>query len=313
MKDFMIDILICPVCLPLEKQLRCEIMEKEDNDVLQGQLICKQCGTRFPVEEGTAILLPDRNRKEKQSPSKYETVSVVSSYLWSHYADLWGDEDASTAYRDWADLFQNHSGYFLDAGCAVGRFTFEMSQKCDLAIGIDNSLMFIHTARNLMHHGRMDISIPEEGSLTVQKTITPHKPWQRDRTEFLVADVQAVPFPSGFFSSLSSLNIVDKVPLPLKHLREMNRVARVKGGRFLISDPFSWSTEVAEEKNWLGGMNHGPYAGRGLDNIASLLEGDKGDLPSRWKIEKKGDVWWKIRTHRNHFELIRSGYIKANR
>ena len=313
MKDLMIDILICPVCLPLEKPLRCETMEKEGDDILLGQLTCKQCSNHFPVEDGIAILLPHRNHKKKQGPSKYETVPVISSYLWSHYADLWGDEDACKAYGEWADLFQNHSGFFLDAGCAVGRFTFEMSLKCDFAVGIDNSFIFIQAARNLMTHGKKDISIPEEGMLSVRRRITFPETWQQNRVEFLVADVMALPFPAVFFASLASLNIVDKIPFPLKHLQEMNRVARARDSRILISDPFSWSTEVAKEKNWLGGLNQGPYAGKGLDNIASLLKGKTGGLSSHWQIEKTDHVWWKIRTHQNHFELIRSCYIRANR
>ena len=60
---------------------------------------------------------------------------MVSSYLWSHYADLLGDEEATGAYSEWAALLAPEGGMGLDAGCAVGRFTFELSRKCDLVVG----------------------------------------------------------------------------------------------------------------------------------------------------------------------------------
>jgi hypothetical protein len=44
---------------------------------------------------------------------------------------------------------------------------------------------------------------------------------------------------------LFSLNMVDKLPKPLVHLAEINRLAQISGAQFLFSDPFSWSKEVA--------------------------------------------------------------------
>jgi hypothetical protein len=106
---------------------------------------------------------------------------------------------------------------------------------------------------------------------------------------------------------------VDKIPFPIKHLTEMNRVARQHGAQFVFSDPFSWSQDVAEEKNWLGGRNNGTFSGRGMDNVIALLKGQEGILRPPWEIEDQGHIWWKIRTHRNHFELIRSCFVKAHR
>ena len=112
---------------------------------------------------------------------------------------------------------------------------------------------------------------------------------------------------------MASLNLVDKIPSPLAHLREMNRVARENNSQFLISDPFSWSSDMAKQEAWLGGVTEGAYAGKGIDNIRSLLTtGNEGFLPG-WKIEKQDHIWWKIRNHKNHFELIRSRFIKAGR
>ena len=123
----------------------------------------------------------------------------------------------------------------------------------------------------------------------------------------------ALPFRANSVASLSSLNLIDKIPRPMAHLEEMNRVTQNAGAQFLLSDPFSWSEEAAREKDWLGGKIDGPYAGNGLDNVITLLNGNQHHLRPGWQVETHGHVWWKIRTHANHFEEIRSCYVKAGR
>lgn len=315
MKKALLDLLICPACLPEESRLEETVLEERQNDIVAGSLKCPRCRRDFPIEEGVAFLCPDQPNQEKtvQSSSKYEDPSVVSSYLWSHYGDLLGEPEALAAYSEWAMLLENQGNFALDVGAAVGRFTFELSRRSDLAIGIDRSVSFVKTARELMVRRRKEVSLRQEGLLTRQVTIDLPAEWDSRRVEFIVGDAQALPFRSGIFDSLASLNVLDKVRRPLRHLQEMNRVARPEGTQLLCSDPFSWSEEVAPEANWLGGRTSGPFAGFGLDNVAALLQEGRERLGPPWTIASRGHVWWKIRTHANHFELIRSRYLKAER
>jgi len=313
MKELLVDFLICPSCLPLEAPLKCLISEKDGEDILSGSLYCPQCNHHYPIQDGIAIILPVSSEVDPQVPSKYENAILVSSYLWAHYADILKDMNATAAYEEWAELLRDDSGVSLDAGCSVGRFTFEMSRKSGFAVGIDNSRAFIKTARQLMIDSQMAFSIPEEGLLKEQRIIKLPETFDSAKVEFVVGDVQYLPFRGNTFSSVASLNLVDKIPSPLAHLREMNRVAGETNAQFLFSDPFSWSADVAAEGKWLGGTTEGPYSGKGIDNIRSLLTtGGEGFSP-RWQIEKQDRIWWKIRNHKNHFELIRSCYIKAIR
>jgi hypothetical protein len=128
-----------------------------------------------------------------------------------------------------------------------------------------------------------------------------------------VANALALPFRKKSFNIFSSLNLVDKVPSPINHLWEMNRVTRNQEAQFVLSDPFSWSTETAPMTEWLGGTTEGPFAGKGLTNVATLLSEGKDQLAPAWQVEEPGHVWWKIRTHTNHYELIRSCFIHARR
>lgn len=311
MKQTLLDLLVCPHCLPGEYPLRAAVQASHQDDILTGTLSCPNCQKTYPIQEGVALLDPQR-----QSPdptNRYETPAVVASYLWSHYGDLLGDEMATDAYQRWASLMQPAPGTCLDGGCAVGRFAFEMAKKFDLVVGIDNSLAFIRTARELLTQRRLQLALPEEGLLQRELTLELPAAWPTFNLDFIVADAQAIPFRSGSFAGIASLNMVDKLPAPLTHLTEINRLAKPTGAQFLFSDPFSWSTHVAPETAWLGGTATGPFAGRAQANIIDLLEGKKGCLNPCWQVESHGPIWWKIRTHCNHYEMIRSCYIKACR
>lgn len=312
MKKALLDTLICPRCLPEEHGLQATIAAACKGDIVEGTLQCHQCRTVYPIQQGVAFLDPHYS-ETSQSRNRYETLPVLSSYLWSHYGDLLGDEQATDAYSRWAHLMSPSSGACLDTGSAVGRFSFDMAKKFDFVVGIDNSVSFIRASRELLLHRRADLALPEEGVLTRPETLIFPEDWKTDNIEFIVGDAQALPFRSGAFAALSSLNIVDKVPKPMTHLAEINRVARTNEAQFLFSDPFSWSTEVAPEEDWLGGKPQGHFAGRGKDNIIALLEGKIGALSPVWMVDTHGHIWWKIRTHSNHFEMIRSCFIKASR
>jgi len=312
MKKSLLTMLVCPACLPEEIPLDATVQQQDREDILEGTLRCDRCGILYPIHDGLAFLDPP-SAAPRQQGIGYESPKALASYLWSHYGDLLEDPEASDAYRKWADQIAPANGPALDIGAAVGRFAFEMHDKCDFVIGIDKSESFIRTARELLIHRRKEISLPEEGLLNREVTLRLPETWHCDHIEFVVGDAQALPFRSGIFACLASLNLVDKLPRPLQHLTEMDRVARRKDAQALISDPFSWSPEAAEEQHWLGGKSSQPFAGRGLDNITALLRGDQQALQTAWQIERQGHVWWKIRTHANHFELIRSCYVKARR
>jgi len=314
MKRSLLNHLICPRCLPQERRLLEWTVqeEEEERDIIEGNLVCQTCGAMYPIRDGIAFLDPSSERLGR-AVSKYEDESVLASYLWSHFGDLLKDPEASEAYSHWSGLLLPQPGLCLDIGTAVGRFAFEMSRKADFTIGLDNSVAFIKTARELMLNRRKPIELPEEGALTRQIELHLPEDFDSRRMEFIVGDALALPFASGTFSSQASLNMLDKVARPLDHLTEMNRTAATEQAQCLVSDPFSWSEQTARQEDWLGGKPTGAFSGRGLDNISALLGGGNGFLRPAWTLKDRGSIWWKIRTHANHFELIRSCYVTAVR
>jgi SAM-dependent methyltransferase len=309
MRRMLLELLVCPGCLPREIPLHATGLRGDGEEIESASLSCPSCGREYHVVEGIAHLL---SRDEMEDAGRYSAAQVVSSYLFSQYADLLG-ETAATAYTQWAGLLGESATLALDAGCAAGRLTLAMGSISELAIGVDRSPAFIKAARSLLMDGSLDFQLAIEGEVTESRTIVLPEELKRSRAEFLVADVLRLPFPQSTFSLCASLNVLDKVADPLRHLLELNRTARSHGARLLFSDPFSWSDSSAPKELWLGGRMTGPFTGRGLDNVRGLLEGVRGLIAPPWSILSAGEAQWVLRTHANHCERIRSHFLEAAR
>ena len=312
MNERLLEHLICPTCLPEELDLNYEVTEKHGGDITTGNLLCHSCGSLFPIIDGIAFLDPSGN-DEIAKLEKYEQEEVVSSQLWTHYGDLLGENNCNDAYPLWSKEIQATSGVGVDLGGSVGRFTFEIAEKCDFAVGIDSSVALIRAARELMQSGYLTIPLKEEGKIRRKATIHLPRKWLDCDMAFIVADPQRVPIKKNTATIVSSMNLIDRISAPRQLLLEMNRVSQDKAAQMIISAPFSWSKAVAKPKEWLGGKQRGPYAGFGLNNIRTLLCTGMDHFSPTWKEEKRGQLWLRIRVHRNFFELLRSTYIKVKR
>jgi len=303
--------LICPCCLPREVSLQARIRSRQGEDLVDADLVCPQCRTLYPVRDGVADLLPSGAGEAPESggPDDYEQDEMLSTYLWGHFADLWQDPQASAAYTHWAKLLQG-PGPALDLGCAVGRMTLEMGRRGEISVGLDRSRSFVRTARRLARRRQLSVSLVEEGRYRSACSLSLPAPLHGAQVEFVVADALALPFVQGYFSRVASLNLLDKLPDPHRHLVEAGRVAHPHRGRMLVSDPYSWSTRFAEEKKWLGGSDQSAYPGRGADNVTYILERESDPA---WQIRQRGTVEWTLRRHANLFERIRSQFVLASR
>jgi uncharacterized protein YbaR (Trm112 family) len=313
MKSFLLPHLICPACLPKEFPLDLSRHREENDDIITGTLSCRKCKRHYPIREGMALLLRDSGTGSSGGQVRYDEAGMLGRYLWSHYADLCGIDEVGDACTLWPDCFVGNAVSAFDAGCAVGRFTFEMAARSRWAVGCDLSTNFIRAARNLARDRSIAFSLPLEGNLRETFQCTIPASWQTDTVEFVVADAQAIPFGRGSFQQITSLNLIDRVNYPLAHLYEMNRIARVNDAAFLFADPFSWSISATPEERWLGGTSSGQFAGRGIDTVRALLGGKDKVIDPPWQIKHAGAATWRMRSHRNHCELIRSEYLSAIR
>ena len=317
MKKWLIEELICPECLDknMDKEIRLtvDIQKETDDEIIEGRLNCPDCGRHYEINEGIAVVVPDKTLPITRNMAGYGSFSMRSSYLWSHYSEFFNGPDATDAYKKWAAAFERRKGWALDIGCAVGRLTFEMTKTHDRAVGVDTSLSFIRAARKLSTRRHLEFDLIMEGEITERRESLLDQAFRFENAEFIVADAMALPFRSDRFATASSVNILEKVPDPPLHFSEANRIMDKANARFLFSDPFSWDETVSIPELWLGGRNEGSFKGFGMDNVCRILQDDGGIFSPGFSIRETGRVQWKIRKTRNLWEHITSQFVIAQR
>ena len=305
--------LVCPECLPREISLALDIHEQAGEDILAGDLKCTACGAPYPIQDGVAVLLPARWRSLPADDAGYNSRAMLSAYLWSHYSDFLDEPGATDAYRQWAGLFQRGGRTALDIGCAVGRLAFELTKSHDRVIGLDTSPAFISAARRIRRDRELRFDLVVEGQITVERACALDAAWNFEQVEFIVADALAMPFRTDSAATATSINILEKVPDPRRHLADINRVLSNRNAQLVFSDPFSWDASVIDPQLWLGGRNTGPYPGRGLEVMAGIFSGRDHIFEPPLAIREKGRVHWKIRKTENLWEHITSQYLVGSR
>ncbi len=55
MRRNLLEILACPLC---KSDLELEVKEENEEEIISGKLICKNCGVEYPIEDGIPNMLP---------------------------------------------------------------------------------------------------------------------------------------------------------------------------------------------------------------------------------------------------------------
>lgn len=52
------------ICCPLDKStLELDVIRRDDDEILEGRLVCTECGEEYPIDEGIPNLLPPDMRE----------------------------------------------------------------------------------------------------------------------------------------------------------------------------------------------------------------------------------------------------------
>jgi hypothetical protein len=160
-----------------------------------------------------------------------------------------------------------------------------------------------------MRKKTLEFDLIIEGFITEKRSCEFDAAFNYDHVDFIVADALALPFANRLFSTVTSINILEKVTSPIGHLMDINRVLKEKKSMFVFSDPFSWDESVSDPDHWLSGGTNGNGSFRGIESIGRYLSGKDEIFNPPLEILEKGNVPWKVRKTANLWEHINSQFI----
>ncbi len=207
----------------------------------------------------------------------YELDATRDEYLAFHYPD--GDPLASLLGERTPPLEDRYpfgvrklwharpEGDALDVGGAVGRVTFDLARDHRHAYGFDFSKTLVRGAYDVARHGRAVYTTVIEGDLRARHDVAVATP---PNVSFVVANALAIPFPEAHFATVVALNLVDRVPDPLRLLAELTRVT-APGGTLLVGSPFTWLATFTPRAKWLGGREEEGQPMRGAATLRAEL------------------------------------------
>jgi len=206
------------------------------------------------LKTGDEELFPTARRYTRESQLGF--LTAIGPYLCNHYDDLgslvkpsdplyefvkaYSTRNPHAVLEGFAARYSNGGqGLALDIGCHVGGFTALQAQRSRFVFGLDVSFENLLLASQILkgRPKRLDrYRLYQEGMRYQWRSL--HAP-RCQNVEFVVATGDNLPFQASSVDTVSSCNVVDIVPQPLKLVDEKIRVLK-KRGLLLLSDPYEF-------------------------------------------------------------------------
>ncbi len=312
------------------------MLREEGGDVLEGVLRCPrgECQREVPILDGIPILVPQIRAwmganllqvyGRDDLPETLESLlgdccgpgtpfdsnrQHLSSYAWDHYGDLDPQERAAAGAAPGAVVTllerglelagETPAGPRIDAGCSVGRATFELARRCDdLVLGVDLNFAMLRLASRVLRRGTVRYPRRRVGVVYDRRQFAAELPGA-ERVDFWACDAAALPFAAGTFSLAAGLNLIDCVPSPPATLQSLARVL-APGGRLILTSPYDWSAAATPYEAWLGGHSQRSDA-RGASEpvIGALLTpgAHPAAVPGLRILAEEAALPWRVRLH----------------
>ena len=327
---------VCAVCRQsdIESPLVISRILREDaSDILEGILQCSRigCQREYPILDGIPLLVPALRAYVSQNifpilrrsdfsdviesilgdccgpgSALDQTRQHLSSYAWGHYSDM--DPLESKGLKlSLVELLELGltlagplgPGPILDAGCAVGRSSFELAERQErLVLGIDVSFSMLQVASRALRTGQIRYPRRRVGLVYDERVFPVH--FQRpDLVDFWVCDALALPFPKSAFSLVTSLNLLDCLSSPHDHLVSIGQ-ALAPGGRAILCTPYDWSPGATSIEGWIGGHSQrGPQGGDSAAALRALLtpNAHPASIDQLELVADAGTLPWRVRLH----------------
>jgi SAM-dependent methyltransferase/uncharacterized protein YbaR (Trm112 family) len=324
------------------------------DDVLEGVIECPACRREYPIIDGIPLIVPDPRAyiasqlahivaRDDLTPviegmlgegvgpgTAFDaTRTHLSSYAYDHWESEGEREalvpgslarllaralDAASRGGIAAGLT---SGPIVDAGCSVGRGTFELARaSTGLVVGVDMNFAMLRLAASVLRRGRLRYPLKRGGLLYESRELEIAIPDDvRARVDFWGCDSAHLPFATGSIGAVVAFNLVDAIYSPLDLLRGAARIVRI-GGALLVSAPYDWAPSATVVDAWVGG--HSPRSLGGGSSAAVLRAlltpgahpASVAGLAFRGELD---DVPWGVRMHDRSVVQYRTHVVVAER
>ncbi len=197
MKRRLLQYLACQKC---QRSFEVHAEREEQQEILEGGLVCTGCRASFPVTRGIPRFLPQQLSSDKQA------TAAALGYEWTHYPEL--SDRYLDEFLDWIKPLDRSffaGRIVLDAGCGKGRHADLAAQwGAREVIGIDSSEAVESAYRNTCHFPNVHV---------------------------LQADIYSLPFLSPFDFAYS-IGVLHHLPGPklgflslVKHIKPGGRIS----------------------------------------------------------------------------------------
>jgi putative 4-mercaptohistidine N1-methyltranferase len=206
----------------------------------------------------------------------YETENLVSQYCDFHYGrEYFGVANfpARCARLCIEFMGARKKGRALDAGCAVGRATFELARDFSHVTGVDFSERFIRIARLVRDKGTISYRVPVEGDLfepVEMRLVDLDLDGVRERVDFIRADAMALPEELTGYDLIFAGNLIDRLPSPGRFLSSIHLRLNPEG-ILILTSPYTWLAEFTPREEWLGGFSAAGKDVFTLDGLKKVL------------------------------------------
>jgi len=238
----------------------------------------------------------------------------LSHYAWDHYGEFDPAEDEpGDPPGGVARLFQRGlelvaalpngsrwtEGNTLDAGCSVGRTTFELAQRsAGLVLGVDLNFSKLQLAQSIARTGRVRYPRRRLGLVYDRREFDVTFS-SAERVDFWLADVGALPLPQSSVVAWTALNVLDCVANPIDVLQQLENVLQ-SGGWGLLATPYDWSPSATPVEAWLGGHSQRADHRGAAEPLLRMLLTPGAQAHSCARLRLGGEVErisWPVRLH----------------
>ncbi len=330
---------VCPVCRAENEPgapLRiASVAREEAGHIIEGSLHCTNanCLREYPILDGIPLIIANirqyvadnilaiTGRRDLGEAAETMlgdctgpgsifdiTRQHLSSYTWDHYAEFDPQESASeprpgsmarTLRTGLKMAGTIPDGPLIDAGCSVGRSTFELAARSTgLVLGVDLNFPMLRLASEILRHGTVRYPRRRVG-LVYDRREFPVSFANADNVDFWACDVTALPFADATFALAASMNVLDCISSPREMLLSIARVLP-PSGKVVLCCPYDWSSSATPIEHWLGGHSQrSPSAGSSEASLRTLLTpgAHASSLSCLAMTSEVEHVPWHVRLH----------------